>query len=392
MEDIIPYDLVTTKLNFWYTAIKNNLIKDAVNLKKEIDILIKNMEENQDVLLYYQLLNFRHDIMLSYMTSKSLNEIKESHDYLNYLKKKKKNMNQMLEYYFYYFMGMYEFRRKELTTAITAYRRAEQKLAQIDDEIEHAEFFFKVSEVYYYMKQTYFSLNYAKRALRIYMKKDTYADRIIHVQCIIAGNYFDILDYSGALKMFEENLNISKEIQKKHLIGTSHMNIGICSISMKEYDKAEHHLRIALKILEEEKHSFLTKALFNMCLIKFKKNQLKEAKQYLKKGQRISRLNHDQEYLTKFMILQSLYLKENKELLHQCFDFLKKRKMFADIEEYSLEVADFFYEKGNYEASSEYYRIMKFARDEIKKGEMMNENHIDAFGATSTSGRGYIRN
>ncbi|MGF9750559.1 hypothetical protein ABEW90_04990 [Bacillus subtilis] len=69
----------------------------------------------------------------------------------------------MLEYYFYFFMGMHVFRRKELTTAISAYQITEKKLfeVEVEDEIERAEFFFKVSHVYYYMKQTYFSLNYA---------------------------------------------------------------------------------------------------------------------------------------------------------------------------------------------------------------------------------------
>ncbi|SPU01760.1 response regulator aspartate phosphatase; mobile element region [Bacillus tequilensis] len=81
----------------------------------------------------------------------------------------------MLECYYFFFLGMHEFRRKELTTAIRAYRIAESKLYQVEDELERAEFFFKVSYVYYDMKQTYFSMNYANRALKIFKKYDEYA-------------------------------------------------------------------------------------------------------------------------------------------------------------------------------------------------------------------------
>lgn len=47
------------------------------------------MEENQDALLNYQLLEFRHEIMLSYMKSKEMEDLH--------------NAYAMLEYYFYFF-------------------------------------------------------------------------------------------------------------------------------------------------------------------------------------------------------------------------------------------------------------------------------------------------
>lgn len=115
----------------------------------------------QDVLLYYQLLDFRHELMLIYLRSKDVEEVRNTYEIL---KEKEGSLSKMLEYYFFFFMGMYEFRRKELVSAINAYSLAETKLSEIEDEIERGEFYFKVSEVYYYMKQTYFSLSYAKRA------------------------------------------------------------------------------------------------------------------------------------------------------------------------------------------------------------------------------------
>lgn len=51
--------------------------------------------------------------------------------------------------------------------------------------------------------------------------------------------------------------------------------------------------------------------------------------------------------------------------------------MFADIEEYAHEVAEFYYEKGNSSLSNEYYRKVIAARKEIRKGEIIHEEKND---------------
>lgn len=74
-KDKIPYDLVTKKLNEWYTSIKNDQVEQAEIIKTEVEKELLNLEENQDALLYYQLLEFRHEIMLSYMKSKEIEDL-----------------------------------------------------------------------------------------------------------------------------------------------------------------------------------------------------------------------------------------------------------------------------------------------------------------------------
>ncbi|WP_338325315.1 hypothetical protein [Bacillus licheniformis] len=48
-DDGIPYDIVTRKLNDWYTAIRNNLDKEATSLKKEVEKFIGRVDKNSDV-------------------------------------------------------------------------------------------------------------------------------------------------------------------------------------------------------------------------------------------------------------------------------------------------------------------------------------------------------
>ncbi|WIG47508.1 tetratricopeptide repeat protein [Bacillus halotolerans] len=374
MKGKIPYDLVTKKLNAWYTAIKNDRVEQAENIKQEVEMELKSMEENQDALLYYQLLEFRHEIMLSYMESKRIDNLTSTYETIKEIEEQGQ-LTGMLEYYFYFFKGMYEFRRKELTTAISAYRVAETKLSEVEDEIEKAEFFFKVSYVYYYMKQTYFSMNYANRALNIFKDYDEYAVQTIRCQFIVAGNYIDSMEFEKALNVFFNSLDVAKSINSEHLIGMSHINIGICFDELKQYEDAATHLEISLKLLEKKNNSFLPKALFILTHVKAKQNDLKASLTYFKKGRFYSKINKDLEYDAKFKILEGLYFSNGEyQLIEDAFAYLESKKMFADVENYAIDVGDFFHKRGKLLLSNEYYRMSIEARRKIKKGEIKHEN------------------
>lgn len=122
-------------------------VTDAEMLKAEIERDIGVMEEDQDLLIYYQLMAFRHKIMLEYMLSSDENRMVIS-EYLNKIKGHKKKLDNMRAYYYNFFRGMYEFRNGEYTKTITYYKKAERKIPTISDKIEKAEFYFKLSEVY----------------------------------------------------------------------------------------------------------------------------------------------------------------------------------------------------------------------------------------------------
>ncbi|WP_286174448.1 hypothetical protein [Pseudomonas sp. ISL-88] len=91
---------------------KNDQVNRAESIKKEVELELKSMEENKDALLYYQLLEFRHELMINYLNSEKMEELNSNEEI-----RASGNVTGMLEYYFHFFMGMYEFRRKELTAA-----------------------------------------------------------------------------------------------------------------------------------------------------------------------------------------------------------------------------------------------------------------------------------
>ncbi|MCY7948990.1 aspartate phosphatase, partial [Bacillus atrophaeus] len=74
MKQVISSSKVGVKINEWYKYIRMFSVPDSEILKSEVEKEIENMEQNQDVLLYYSLMCFRHQLMLDYLEPKTMNE------------------------------------------------------------------------------------------------------------------------------------------------------------------------------------------------------------------------------------------------------------------------------------------------------------------------------
>ncbi|OLQ57817.1 aspartate phosphatase [Bacillus licheniformis] len=383
VSDLIPYHYVTTDINHWYVVIKQGRVEKAKEMKRKVEKEFDMMEKNEKVAVYLQLLKLRHEIMLSYLEPDSVKNIDGVY---SDLKKTRENMapeslTNTIEFYYHFFTGMYHFRTRDLVIALTYYREAEKYLDLLDKNAntDKAEFYFKVSEVYYYMKETHFSMNYAQRAYSIFKEqKDaqgnlTYGKEMVQCQFVIFGNWLDKMCYEDALETAEKALNDAKKIGEQHLIGSAHFNVGLCYNNLEELDNAEKHFQIAYEIHKDRKHIYESKAIFNLAYVKAKKNDLKIALELYQEGQKVAARHNNQEVTEKLKLVKSLYLSFDLQTLREVFKFFEEKNLYGDMEEYAVAVADFLTNKEDRHDAVDFYQMAIEARKQIQRGKHLNE-------------------
>ncbi|MFS0654823.1 tetratricopeptide repeat protein [Bacillus sp. 179-C3.3 HS] len=376
----IPSSEVGVKINQWYTHICKFEVEQAKEMKQIVEEEIYEMEEDQDLLLYYSLIDFRHQMMLQHLSPVHTGgETLHTVSFPKEIEDVEDEMTGLLGYYFHFFHGMYAFIQRRYTEAISYYKLAEHQLNLVTDEIEKAEFFYKIAEVYYHMKQTYFSMHYAKKARDIYKKHQLYGKRSIQCDFVMAGNWIDVNQHQKALPYLEKALKDCETIERKEC--TSYFkamalnNLGTCHYSMGTYHTATVYFEQAIALYEKDQAATMIKSLFSFALTCIKLEHLERAEQVIDEGWHKARLLNDEIYQLKFQFLQALYLeKDSGDKLTLALLGLKNKKMFADLEELALDAANYYKERDMYKESSTFFEVVIEARTHIQKGDEMYEN------------------
>lgn len=104
---------VGMKINEWYRMIRQFSVPDAEILKAEVEAEIERMEEDQHLLIYYQLMCFRHQIMLDYIHPSKYQPFSVS-NLVDKIENSNHELSDMLHYYHAFFRGMHEFSQKNI--------------------------------------------------------------------------------------------------------------------------------------------------------------------------------------------------------------------------------------------------------------------------------------
>ncbi len=141
-----------------------------------------------------------------------------------------------------------------------------------------------------------------------------------------------------------------------------------------DIDTAVEYAEKAVEINLKEEYNNLPQSLYYFTQLLFKQKNYERAIEIFRIGKQTARKFNDTLFTSLFEYLEALYIYSvNKEEILEVFKYLEENKIFAYIEELSLEVSNQYLERKDHRNSIEFLQKMMYAQTQIKKGECLYE-------------------
>lgn len=367
MSGLIASQEVGNMLNTWNLAIQKGDLSAAIEMQDDIDRAIDLMEENQDILLYYQLLSFRLKLKLQNISR----NLDKPFFQRNAPDEKEEKTNKLMSYYFYFYNGIYHDYLQDYDKALSYFRIAEKKLAYVDDEIEKAEFHYKIAVLFYDLKMTFLSKYHAQIACDTFNAHETYIKRQINCRMLHALNLIDQFEYDKARALFSEAENMIESINDNHLIIHLYYNMGFLESKKENLEEASALFRRTLSYKEIENQDLLKmRCLYELSRIEIS-SKSNDAIEWIDLGISLSEQVNHNVFQIKFKLLKELLYEKNHSQLNNinnlCLE-LEEKRVWVDLEEILVDMAKYLEGRGLLKQSLNYYKRALLASQYVGKG------------------------
>ncbi|WP_242142427.1 MULTISPECIES: tetratricopeptide repeat protein [unclassified Bacillus cereus group] len=354
-------EVIIQLLNDWYVEIRGRRIENAHCLKTEIDTKIQNIED-KNLLLYYSLLNFRYQYVID-----NVGVSKNSFDKIESFAPPTDNR---LAYYYHFFKAIHSSTIGNYNVAKEHFEKAETLLEHISDELEKAEFHYKLGAFHYDIYQGLLSVKQVTKARELFSQ---------HIDCEINVAFCDNLlglacthlrEWELAEEYFTKAMNTFQKINEEQFILMVRQNLGLMYAS-------QNLSPLAIRYLAEvnEKMPKNYKSMFIEAKEHSKLGEVDEASRLIDKGLEISNQLHHEEYKYRFKILKAMNTKisgeELEKIVLEGITYFKEESLWEYVQEYTEIVALQYHREGNSEKSSYYFYLSYEAKNEVFKKEAL---------------------
>ncbi|MED2979293.1 hypothetical protein P4284_21725 [Bacillus swezeyi] len=357
----IASEQIAKMLNQWYGMIKRHQTTEAAALKEEIRSLLPHMDEDQDLLIYFNLLDFRYKVL----TEEKLEDTDKVYDTIKAIGEE--NTDNMIVYYSLFFSGVYEFYKKNYVEAINFYQLAEAKLRNVPDQIEHAEFHYKISEAYYQIDQHLISISHALKARSIFREWEDYRHRSIKCEMVLGANMYDMYRFTSAEEHYQKALNEAKAAGFPKEVGIVYHNLGLIYDRKNIPKLAEEYFKKAINIAEHMESINGIRTLYMMANVLYRSDRTAEASSWYDKGLAYAKTFREEEYEAKLKLIHSLYDCHNDSVINESLQFLEQKNLWPDTSELDEQIAEYYLKQGNLSRSVEYFKRAIKAKNQMMK-------------------------
>ncbi|PEA01912.1 aspartate phosphatase [Bacillus thuringiensis] len=363
---ILNNEKVTRLLNEWYKVILSKQITKATRMKEEVDekISVLMVEQNRDLqdqnlLLYYSLLDYSYKVLInkSYVTRSDFDAVE---------KLTTKTIDEYLRYYYHFYKAVHNTMIANYMEAMEQFEEAERLLEYIPNDIEKAEFNYKLGELYYHLQQPLLTIKHVMKAKDIYKKHEDYVINQIECDTILGLASVTLSQFEQGEELFVKCLDMAKKHNCTRLITLIQYNLGFLYAKQGISATAIRHL---MDVYKSEKPYH--KTVFLLAREHFKINEIEQAQEFLTQGFELA----DVEYTHHLRILRAQYDESYKQNLETTIadglDYFESQKLYGFMEEYSGILAKKLYQEGNHEKASQYFNISYDAKELLQKGSAL---------------------
>ncbi len=352
-----------TFLQQWHTYINLQDTQKIESARKELSELMKT-EDEPTIKYYYDLLRFRYSIYKK--------DFREAEQIIKEIEYPAPPASKKHLFYLHFFKGIYHHSSKDGKKALEQFNLAKKYLEDIDQQLDIAEFHYKLGSVHYDQQQTVLSVNYLNQAIETYKEKSiNLEERIIGCELLLGLNYVDIKQFDLAEVHFHNALGLVKKLGNLDLEIMVLHNLGLFYA---EQQLSEAAIRYLKKVLEHKSYEYHLRAVFLITKEYLKAQEYANAQEWFDHGLSLSSKNNDQSYLYKFNLLYELYLSDSNNdhsLFEEGISYFKSEEMYAVVEDYSVQIAEYFRKREDYKQSTKYYAEAYKAKEQINKMEAL---------------------
>lgn len=353
---------LTELLNEWYLQIRSRNSGNANRLKKEIESQISNIQNNQDLLFYYSLLNFRHKYLINNMGI-SKNSFDKIEDFDT-------PREDYLAYYYHFFKAIHSNAVGSYNLAKEHYEKAELLLIHIPDDLEKAEFYYNLAIFHYHIHQALFAIKYANISKDIFINNTDCELKISYCNNLLGLACTHLNEFEMAEEYFLTAIDLFRSFGNERDILIARQNLGLMYAEQKQSV-------LSVRYLSEvnEKMSSNYRALFVEAKQRLILGETDIASELIKRGLHICKELEILEYQYHFEILDKLCNGDKTEILENTIlagmEYFKQEKLWEYIQEYYEILALQLHNDTQFEKSSTYFHLTYQAKEKIISKEVV---------------------